>query len=110
MNDDIDLRRRATYFKALGNEKRLQIIEWISNPTAHFEPQIDGDLIEDGVCIGRIVDKIGLTQPTVSSHMQILASAGLVTSKKIKNWVFFKPELELLSKILQPEPIKSRDK
>ena len=104
MNYDIDTQRRAAYFKALGNEKRLQIIEWILDPTTHFEPQIDGDLVEDGVCIGRIVDKIGLSQPTVTSHMQILANAGLVSSKKIKNWVFYKPKADVLSHILLSKP------
>jgi DNA-binding transcriptional ArsR family regulator len=77
--------------QALSNANRLQITAWILEPKAHFEAQVDGDLVEDGVCVGRIVDKIGLSQPTVTSHMKVLADAGLVTSKKIKNWVFYKP-------------------
>jgi len=48
----------------------------------------------DGVCVGRIVDKVGLSQPTVTSHMKLLESAGLVSSKRIKNWVFYKPNRE----------------
>ena len=53
---------------------------------------MDGDLVEDGVCVGFITQKIGLSQPTVTEHMQVLAEAGLVTSKRIKNWVFYKPD------------------
>jgi len=87
-------------FHALSNQKRLQILEWILNPTEHFEPQVDGDLVEDGVCVGRIVDKINLSQPTVTSHMQVLAESGLVTSKKIKNWVFYKPDRAALELML----------
>ena len=82
--------------KALANAKRLQIIEWILDPERHFEPQVDGDLVIDGVCIGRIVDKIMLSQPTVTSHMKVLESAGLVSSKKIKNWVFYKPKRDVI--------------
>ena len=78
--------------KALGNEKRLQILTWILTPTDHFPKQRDGDLVEDGVCVGFITQKIGLSQPTVTSHMKILAEAELVTSKQIKNWVFYKPD------------------
>lgn len=78
--------------KALGNENRLQILTWMLSPTDHFPKQRDGDLVEDGVCVGFITQKIGLSQPTVTSHMKILAEAGLVTSRQIKNWVFYKPD------------------
>ncbi|RBP53716.1 ArsR/SmtB family transcription factor [Arenicella xantha] len=84
--------RLAKQFHALSNQNRLLIMQWLVDPTAHFEPQVDGDLVEDGVCVGRIVDKIELSQPTVTSHMKILADVGLVSAKKIKNWVFYKPE------------------
>jgi DNA-binding transcriptional ArsR family regulator len=69
-------------------------MKWIMNPEANFPPQKDGDLVQDGVCVGFITEKIGLSQPTVTSHMKILTKAGLVSSKKIKNWVFYKPQRE----------------
>jgi ArsR family transcriptional regulator len=86
--------------KALGNENRLQILKWILSPTAHFPAQRDGDLVEDGVCVGFITQKIGLTQPTVTSHMKVLAEAELVASKQIKNWVFYKPNRDRLERAL----------
>lgn len=82
---------RVLALKALASESRLQIIEWILDPRPHFEEQVDGDLVDDGVCIGRIVDKTGLSQPTVTNHMKVLANADLVSAKKIKNWVFYRP-------------------
>lgn len=94
------IEEKVISLKALANVNRLQIIEWIMDPRAHFAEQVDGDLVEDGVCIGRIVDKIGLSQPTVTSHMKQLANAGLVSSKKIKNWVFYKPNRKRLSAIM----------
>ena len=69
-------------------------MKWIMNPEANFPPQKDGDLVQDGVCVGFITEKIGLSQPTVTSHMKILTKAGLVSSKKIKNWVLYKPQRE----------------
>ena len=86
--------------RALANEKRMKIMNWLVDPLAHFPKQIDGDLIDDGVCVGHITDKIKLKQPTVTSHMKILEEAGLVTSKKIKNWVFYKPAKKVLSKFV----------
>lgn len=83
-------RSMADIFRALGNEHRLVIIEWLSDPVSHFPKQQDGDLVEDGVCVGFITEKIGLSQPTVTGHLQNLAKAGIVTSKRIKNWVFYK--------------------
>jgi ArsR family transcriptional regulator len=76
--------------RALANERRLQILEWLKDPVANFPPQVDGDLIEDGVCGVLIAEKLGVTQPTLSEHLKILAQAGLVRSKRIKQWTFYK--------------------
>lgn len=91
----------ASSFGALANENRLRIIQWLADPVSHFPPQQDGDLIEDGVCVGFITEKIGLRQPTVTNHMKILLEAGLVDSKKIKNWVFYKLQEDRLNELLK---------
>ena len=76
--------------KALGNERRLQILEWLKAPRAHFREQVDGDLVDDGVCGVLIAEKLGVTQPTLSEHMRILVQAELVTPKRIKQWTFYR--------------------
>jgi DNA-binding transcriptional ArsR family regulator len=76
--------------RALANERRLQILEWLKDPVANFPPQVDGDLVEDGVCGVLIAEKLGVTQPTLSEHLKILAQAGLVRPKRIKQWTFYK--------------------
>lgn len=76
--------------KALANDKRLQILDWLKKPTAHFRPQIDGDLVKDGVCGLLITEKLGVSQPTASEHLRILADAGFITGKKIKQWIFYR--------------------
>jgi ArsR family transcriptional regulator len=76
--------------KAVANEKRLQILDWLKDPTAHFRPQVDGDLVKDGVCGQLITEKLGVSQPTASEHLRILLDAGLLNGKKIKQWVFYK--------------------
>ena len=86
--------------RAVSNSKRLTILRWLRDPTSHFPPQRDGDLVVDGVCVGFITKKIGLSQPAVTEHMQILADAGVVSSKKIRNWVFYKLDDEQIRTFL----------
>ena len=76
--------------KALANDRRIQILGWLKDPRAHFRPQVDGDLVEDGVCGVLIAEKLGVTAPTLSEHMRILAAAGLVRAKRIKGWTMYK--------------------
>ena len=76
--------------RALGNARRLRILEWLRDPEAHFPPQVDGDLVRDGVCALLLADKLGISQPTLSEHMKILSQAGLVRAKKIKQWTFYR--------------------
>jgi DNA-binding transcriptional ArsR family regulator len=76
--------------QALGNQRRLQILEWLKQPQRHFPRQIDGDLVKDGVCGLLIARKLRVTQPAVAEHLRILAQAGFVTSKRIGKWTFYK--------------------
>jgi DNA-binding transcriptional ArsR family regulator len=76
--------------RALSNQRRLQILEWLKDPTAHFPPQVDGDLVKDGVCGLLLARKLRVSQPTLSEHMRILAQAGLVRGKRIKQWTFYR--------------------
>jgi DNA-binding transcriptional ArsR family regulator len=76
--------------KALANERRLQILAWLKRPRAHFPPQVDGDLVKDGVCGVFIAQKLRVSQPTASEHLKILSRAGLVRARRIKQWTFYK--------------------
>jgi DNA-binding transcriptional ArsR family regulator len=76
--------------RALANDRRLLILEWLKRPRANFPRQIDGDLVKDGVCALLIARKLGVSQPTVSEHLKILSQAGLVRGKRIKQWTFYK--------------------
>jgi DNA-binding transcriptional ArsR family regulator len=76
--------------KALANPRRLEILNWLKDPRAHFPPQVDGDLIRDGVCGVLIARKLRVSQPTASEHLRVLARAGLIRGKRIKQWTFYK--------------------
>ena len=87
--------------RALDNDRRLQILRWLRDPTRHFRPQVDGDLVEDGVCGLLIAEKLGVSQPTVSEHMRLLVRAGLVRPKRIKQWTFYRRDDDRLAQVLR---------
>jgi len=94
----------AAALRALANERRLQILDWLKQPRSHFPPQVDGDLVRDGVCAALIADKLGVSQPALSEHMRILVDAGLVRAKRIKQWTFYKrdePEIRRVKNLLR---------
>lgn len=76
--------------QALSNDRRVQILEWLKQPTQHFPPQVDGDLVKDGVCGLLIARKLRVSQPAVTEHLKILSHAGFLTSKRMKKWTFYK--------------------
>lgn len=80
----------AIAMRALASERRLLILEWLKDPRAHFRPQVDGDLVKDGVCGVLIAEKLGVSQPTVSEHLKVLSQAGLLRAKRIKQWTFYR--------------------
>ncbi len=75
---------------ALAHEKRLLILSWLRDPRANFPAQTDGDLVQVGVCVLRIAEKLGVKQPTATQHLRILADAGLVTPTRSGKWTFYK--------------------
>ena len=89
--------------RALANQRRLQILEWLKRPRKHFPPQVDGDLVKDGVCGLLIARKLRVSQPTASEHLKILTAAGLIRGKRIKQWTFYKRderELKRMKKLI----------
>jgi DNA-binding transcriptional ArsR family regulator len=80
----------ATAVRAIANDRRLQILEWLKDPRVHFPPQTDGDLVRDGVCGVLIAAKLGVSQPTVSEHLKVLSQAGLIRARRRKQWIFYK--------------------
>jgi ArsR family transcriptional regulator len=87
--------------KALGNDKRLAVLGWLTDPVAHFPPQRDGDLIVDGVCSVFIADKLGVSQPTASEHLRLLTATGLLRAKRIKQWTFYRRDEQRIAEVKQ---------
>ena len=92
--------QRERRLKALANHHRLQALCWLKDPRAHFRPQVDGDLVDDGVCAVLIEEKLGLAQPTTAQHLKALVEAGFLTPRRIKKWTFYKRDEAAISRFL----------
>ena len=84
--------------KALANPVRRDILQWLKDPHEHFAQQEHP--LDIGVCAGLIDARTGLSQSTVSSHLATLQRAGLVTSRRVGQWIFFKRNEETISAFL----------
>ncbi len=81
--------------------KALAILEYLKDPVRHFPPQVDGDLVEDGVCADFIRAKLGISAATATQHLKVLTVVGLIRPKRIKQWTFFKRVEPTIAEIKQ---------
>lgn len=70
----MDTKECVKRMKALGDETRIQIFEMLRG----------GEL-----CACKILERLHITQPTLSHHMKILCDSGLVTAKKDWKWTHY---------------------
>jgi len=83
MATDLD---RDLVLKALAHPVRRDMLTWLKEPQKHFSGQAHP--LEMGVCAGSF-ERCGLSQSTVSAHLSTLSAAGLVTTRRIGQWVFY---------------------
>ena len=70
-------------FKVFSNDIRLKIFEF---------------LLEGPMCVSVIVNKLNVSQPTVTQHLKELQHIGLVKAKKIGFWMHYSIDKTGLSK------------
>jgi len=90
---DDDAERLAGALRVLAEPARLRLLSLISATSAGES------------CVCDLTEPLGLSQPTVSHHLKVLAEAGLVQREQRGRWAYFRvnPEpLELLRGALAP--------
>lgn len=75
----------AKIFKALSDEKRLKIIEMLSNSP---------------LCACNILEHFEFSQPALSQHMKVLLDAGLVNGVRSGNWMHYSLNREQYEEII----------
>lgn len=76
--------------KILSNQTRVDILKWLKDPEANFPPHQDIDHFDDGVCVGFIQDKTGLSQSTISTYLNSMQNARLVIPTRHGKWTYYK--------------------
>ena len=84
--------------KALAHPKRMEMLGWMKEPEAHFSDQHHPLVMV--ICASQF-ERCGLSQSTVSGHLAILQRAGLVTTKRIGQWIFYKRNEETIQAFLK---------
>ena len=64
----------AEFFKALGDETRLKIIQMLSGQE---------------MCVCEIIDKLDMSQPAISHHLKILRQTGLIKGSREGKWIYY---------------------
>ena len=72
--DELDLKKKAIYHKALSDEKRIGILKLLN-----FRE----------MCVCELTAALGVTQPNLTHHIKKLESAGLVNSERRGKWVYY---------------------
>lgn len=68
------MKKEAQIFKALSDETRVKIIVMLS---------------KGSLCACKILEAFDITQPTLSYHMKILCTTGLVNCEKKGLWNYY---------------------
>jgi DNA-binding transcriptional ArsR family regulator len=87
--------------KAVASNVRLDILRYLKLPTDNFPPQVDGDLVRDGVCADFIREKLGIAAATASRHLTLLTEAGLLIATRKKGWTFYRRDEQAIRQFLK---------
>lgn len=68
----------ADVLKALADERRLAVLRMLSQT--------------DELCACRLLERLDISQPTLSHHMALLVSAGLVSAERRGRWTHYRLE------------------
>lgn len=70
----MDEKRIAAIFKAFCDENRIKILQLLSTGEK---------------CACKLLEKLDVTQPTLSHHMKILCDSGVVEGRKDGKWMHY---------------------
>lgn len=83
-----NLKKVAGFYKALGDETRLKIIEMMSD----YE-----------MCVCEIIDRLKMSQPAVSHHLKILKNAGIVQDSREGKWIYYSLNEDVFTEVFAGE-------
>lgn len=100
---DINATNIVDIFKALSNETRLNILQWLKDPGNYFPPQgihiPEGVSFANSVCVGSICDRAGVSQSTISNYLDMLQRVNLLESRRCGKWTYYRRNEETIQQL-----------
>ncbi|MEU9975365.1 helix-turn-helix domain-containing protein [Streptomyces sp. NPDC051014] len=72
------------------NASRLEILDWLKDPVAHFPRQRHADLAEDGVTVRAVAVKLGVSRRVAGAHLDVLTRLGLLRTRRIRHRTYYR--------------------
>jgi ArsR family transcriptional regulator len=79
---------RTDQIKAMASESRMEILRLLLEPRKEFPHQESADPGDVGVCMNLIAERLGVAQPTISRHIDLLRRAGFLKITKRQKWSY----------------------
>ncbi|EDX84441.1 transcriptional regulator, ArsR family protein [Synechococcus sp. PCC 7335] len=86
--DESSLEDLADAFAALGQPSRLRIVRLLLSA------------YPEGLPVGEIQKELGIAGATLSHHLDKLRQVGIVTSKKDRQWIWYRAEEKSLTRLI----------
>ncbi|MCH0562312.1 MULTISPECIES: ArsR family transcriptional regulator [unclassified Streptomyces] len=72
------------------SDRRLDILERLKDPCAHFPPQRCGDLAEDGVTAHAVAVALGVPHRVAETDLTLLARIGLLRTRYVRRRMLYR--------------------
>ncbi|MGC9379135.1 ArsR family transcriptional regulator [Streptomyces sp. MH13] len=69
---------------------RLDVLEWLKDPTVHFPPQHHADVVAHGVRVELVAAKLGVSRRVAGTHLGLLAGLGLLRATRIRRRTYYR--------------------
>lgn len=79
---------RSDQIKALASESRMEILRLLDDPAENFGHQESADPVKVGVCMNLIAERLKVSQPTISRHIDLLRRAGFISIRRQQKWSY----------------------
>ena len=91
------MENRKDQVKALANETRIEILRVLDQPFTHFGHQESADPVKTGVCVQLLAAHFGVSQPTMSRHIELLKRADFLVTIRQQKWTYCSRNEQALS-------------
>ncbi|WP_406721698.1 ArsR/SmtB family transcription factor [Thioclava litoralis] len=66
----------------------MNILRVLDDPGRHFAHQESADPVEIGVCVQLLAEHFGVSQPTMSRHVELLKRANFLSARRRQKWTY----------------------